>query len=67
MSTPDHRAGGAGTVAFMSDDKTPDGSTNTTDEQREYTEQLSDGSNTGNATTDPEQDSDIDSGGEPKE
>lgn len=51
----------------MSDEKTPDGSTNITDEQREYTEQLSDGSNSGNATTDPQQDSDIDSGGEPKE
>lgn len=45
----------------------PDGSTNITDEQREYTEQLGDGSPSGNATDDPKQDSDTASGGDPEE
>lgn len=43
----------------------PDGSTDATEEQREHTDRLSDGSVSGDATTDPDQDSDITSGGEP--
>ncbi|WP_242089759.1 hypothetical protein [Curtobacterium sp. DN_7.5] len=37
------------------------------DAEREYTEDLPDGSPSGNATEDPSQDSDHDSGGEPAE
>lgn len=44
---------------------TPDGSTNVSDAERRRTADLPDGSPTGNATEDPNQDSDIDSGGEP--
>lgn len=46
-------------------DTTPHGSGQTSDEARQYTEDLPDGSRTGDATEDPEQDSDVDSGGEP--
>jgi hypothetical protein len=52
----------------MSDDTTgqaPDGSTDVSDEERQRTADLGDGSSTGNATEDPHQDSDVDSGGEP--
>jgi hypothetical protein len=53
----------------MSDDTTgqsaPDGSTDVSDEDRQRTADLGDGSSTGNATEDPHQDSDVDSGGEP--
>jgi hypothetical protein len=45
---------------------TPDGSTNITEEEKTRTENLPDGSSSGNAVEDPEQDSDIDSGGEPE-
>jgi hypothetical protein len=45
----------------------PDGSTNLTEEQKRYTEQLGDGSPTGDATEDPRQDTDTASGGEPEE
>jgi hypothetical protein len=48
-------------------DTAANGSSEPTDEQREHTEDLPDGSSTGNATEDPEQDSDVDSGGEPAE
>lgn len=36
-----------------------------TDDERQYTEDLPDGSPTGDATKDPAKDSDHDSGGEP--
>lgn len=52
----------------MSDDSTestPDGSTNISETQRQRTAELADGSPTGNATEDPNQDSDTNSGGEP--
>lgn len=50
----------------MSDQQeTPDGSTNVTDEQQEYTEQLGDGTPSGSATENPNEDSDTVSGGEP--
>ena len=50
----------------MSDQQeTPDGSTNVTADQQEYTEQLGDGTPSGSATEDPNQDSDTVSGGEP--
>jgi hypothetical protein len=51
----------------MSDTRgsTPDGSTNLSEEQKSRTENLGDGSPSGNATQDPRQDSDIASGGEP--
>lgn len=52
----------------MTDDSTPrDGSTNVSDADRRRTADLPDGSPTGNATEDPQQDSDTDSGGEPAE
>ncbi|WP_022907904.1 hypothetical protein [Curtobacterium sp. B18] len=41
------------------------GTSDPTDAERQYTEDLPDGSPSGDATTDPEQDSDHDSGGEP--
>ncbi|QZQ53641.1 hypothetical protein KZI27_01415 [Curtobacterium sp. TC1] len=44
---------------------TPDGSTNVSDADRDRTADLPDGSPTGNATEDPNQDSDTNSGGEP--
>lgn len=47
-------------------DQKPDGSTDTTDEQKKHTDELGDGSPTGNATEDPNQDSDTTSGGEPE-
>lgn len=47
--------------------ETPDGSTKISEEQKTRTENLSDGSPSGNAVEDPNQDSDIDSGGEPDE
>ena len=43
----------------------PDGSTDVTEEQKEYTEELGDGTRTGDATEDPNQDSDVTSGGDP--
>ncbi|MBF4615896.1 hypothetical protein [Curtobacterium sp. VKM Ac-1376] len=49
----------------MTDSTTPDGSSDPTETQQQYTEDLPDGSSTGDATKDPEQDSDVDSGGEP--
>lgn len=50
----------------MTDNSTiPDGSTNLSDADRHRTEELPDGSPTGNATEDPNQDSDTNSGGEP--
>lgn len=50
----------------MTDSTKPDGSTEATEEQIEYTEQLPDGSPSGDATEDPNQDSDTASGGEPE-
>jgi hypothetical protein len=47
------------------DSTTPDGSTNISDADRHRTADLPDGSPTGNATQDPHQDSDTNSGGEP--
>jgi hypothetical protein len=44
---------------------TPTGSSDPTDEQEQHTEDLPDGSASGDATEDPQQDSDVDSGGEP--
>lgn len=52
-------------VRVMTDSTTPDGSSDPTETQQQYTEDLPDGSSTGDATKDPEQDSDVDSGGEP--
>lgn len=52
-------------MSTSTDDSTPDGSTNISDEQKNYTDSLGDGSPTGSATTDPAQDSDAASGGEP--
>lgn len=46
-------------------DGAPDGSTNISDSERQRTDELADGSPTGNATEDPNQDSDTNSGGEP--
>jgi hypothetical protein len=43
----------------------PDGSTNISEADKKKTENLSDGSPSGDATKDPEQDSDTTSGGEP--
>jgi hypothetical protein len=43
----------------------PNGSTDRTDAQRDRTDDLPDGSVSGNATEDPDQDSDANSGGEP--
>lgn len=52
----------------MSDtNSTPDGSTDASDEELQRTEDLPDGSGSGDATEDPHQDSDVDSGGEPAE
>ncbi len=53
----------ARTVPAMSDTT----SSQPSDAEREYTEDLPDGSPSGNATEDPSQDSDHDSGGEPAE
>lgn len=53
------------TVRDMTDSTTPDGSSDPTETQQQYTEDLPDGSSTGDATEDPQQDSDVDSGGEP--
>lgn len=44
----------------------PDGSTDITEEQREYTEALGDGSPGGNETEDPHEDTDTASGGDPE-
>jgi len=46
-------------------DTTPSGSSEPTADERQYTEDLPDGSPSGDATEDPGQDSDHDSGGEP--
>ena len=46
-------------------DTAANGSTGPTDDEREYSEDLPDGSVSGNATVDPDQDSDVDAGGEP--
>jgi hypothetical protein len=43
----------------------PDGSTNVTSKQQDQTDRLADGSQTGDATTNPEESSDITSGGSP--
>lgn len=48
-------------------DTTPDGTSQPSDEELRRTEELGDGSRTGDATEDPDQDSDVDSGGEPAE
>jgi hypothetical protein len=45
--------------------ETPDGSTNVTSRQQDQTDSLADGSQSGDATTDPEQSNDITSGGSP--
>lgn len=44
----------------------PDGSTEVTSKQQDHTEDLADGSETGDATTDPDQSSDVTSGGSPE-
>ena len=49
-----------------SDTNPTDGSTDATESEFQRTEDLPDGSSTGNATEDPQQDSDVDSGGEPE-
>lgn len=54
----------ARSVPAMSD-TTPKGSSEPTDAERQYTEDLPDGSPSGDATDDPRKDSDHDSGGEP--
>jgi hypothetical protein len=56
-------------VPRMSNDSAgpSDTSTSPDEEQQQYTDDLGDGSATGNATEDPQQDSDVDSGGEPAE
>ncbi|KQR27150.1 hypothetical protein ASF75_14865 [Curtobacterium sp. Leaf154] len=59
------RGAGPRTVRAMTDSTTPDGSSDPTETQQQYTEDLPDGSSTGDATKDPQQDSDVDSGGEP--
>ena len=46
-------------------DTPPTGSSEPTDAERQYTEDLPDGSPSGDATEDPAKDSDHDSGGEP--
>jgi len=60
---------GARTVRRMSDQHSAtdhtDGSTDVSESEAQRTEDLPDGSSTGNATQDPQQDSDVDSGGEP--
>ncbi|MDM7892372.1 hypothetical protein [Curtobacterium caseinilyticum] len=48
-----------------SDTSPTDGSTDAPESEFQRTEDLPDGSSTGNATEDPQQDSDVDSGGEP--
>ena len=53
----------ARSVPAMSDTS----SSQPSDAEREYTEELPDGSPSGDATEDPSQDSDHDSGGEPEE
>jgi len=55
-------------VPHMSDPSKsdPDGSTNISDEKKKRTEDLPDGSLSGNATTDPDQESDTSSGGDPE-
>jgi hypothetical protein len=53
----------ARSVPAMSDTS----SSQPSDAEREYTEDLPDGSPSGDATEDPAQDSDHDSGGEPEE
>jgi hypothetical protein len=45
---------------------TPDGSSHPTEEQKKHTENLADGSPSGDATKDPGKDSDTTSGGEPE-
>lgn len=45
---------------------TPDGSTEISQNREEYTEQLGDGTPTGDATEDPDQESDTTSGGDPE-
>jgi hypothetical protein len=49
------------------DDQTPDGSTDVTEKQQSHTEDLADGSPSGDATTDPDQSSDTTSGGSPED
>ncbi|MFK4481739.1 MULTISPECIES: hypothetical protein [unclassified Curtobacterium] len=48
-------------------DTTANGSSDPSEAEAQYTEDLPDGSPTGDATKDPAQDSDTDSGGEPAE
>lgn len=47
-------------------DTTPEGSTDPTEAQKQHTQDLPDGSPSGDATKDPDQDSDTTSGGEPE-
>ncbi len=49
-----------------SDTNPTDGSTDAPESEFQRTDDLPDGSSTGNATEDPQQDSDVDSGGEPE-
>ncbi|WP_181432843.1 MULTISPECIES: hypothetical protein [unclassified Curtobacterium] len=51
----------------MSDATNGTGPDGVTDQEAQRTEDLPDGSASGNATQDPQQDSDVDSGGEPAE
>jgi hypothetical protein len=51
----------------MSDAANGTGPDDVTQAEAQRTEDLPDGSASGNATQDPEQDSDVDSGGEPAE
>lgn len=46
-------------------DTNSNGSSEPTEDERQYTEDLADGSPSGDATKDPSKDSDHDSGGEP--
>jgi hypothetical protein len=47
--------------------ETPDGSTKVTSKQQDQTDSLADGSQTGDATTNPEESTDITSGGSPED
>ena len=51
----------------MTDAPNGTGPDDVSDAEARRTEELPDGSASGNATQDPEQDSDVDSGGEPAE
>ncbi len=53
-------------MTHSENDKKPDGSTDTTDAQKKHTQDLGDGSPSGDAVDDPNQESDTTSGGDPE-